>query len=94
VLVTRSGPTFDGKRRLFAVDFVGVGRTAEGLEMDTGTSAGRLVNLLMQQNPVTKGIRASFELEAGGAPVAELRLRLLRDKKPITETWLYRWTAS
>jgi glucans biosynthesis protein len=94
VLVTRSGPTFDGKRRIFAVDFAGVGRTTDDLTIDAGTSAGRLVNLVLQPNPVTKGIRASFELDANGAPVAELRLRLLRDGKPITETWLYRWTAS
>jgi glucans biosynthesis protein len=94
VLVTRSGPTFDGKRRVFALDFAGVGRTTDDLEIDAATSAGRLVNLLLQPNPVTQGIRASFELDAAGAPVAELRLRLLRDKKPISETWLYRWTAS
>lgn len=89
---TRSGPTFDGKRRLFVVDFTGV-RYAEGMRMDAGTSAGKLSNLVLQPNPINKGLRASFELDPGDANLSELRLRILRDDRPVTETWLYRWTA-
>jgi glucans biosynthesis protein len=91
---TRSGPTYDGKRRIFVIDFAGAGRTIEGLKMDAGASTGKLSNLTMQPNPLTKGVRASFELDPGGANLVELRLRLLRANRPITETWLYRWTAS
>ncbi len=91
---TRTGPTFDGKRRIFVVDFAGAGRTIEGLKLDVGTSTGKLSNLVLQPNPLTKGVRASFELDPSGANLAELRLRLLRANRPITETWLYRWTAS
>ena len=40
------------------------------------------------------GGTASFELEPNNADVAELRLRLMRADKPVSETWLYRWTAS
>ena len=35
-----------------------------------------------------------FDLLKKGADVAELRLRLMRADKPVSETWLYRWTAS
>jgi glucans biosynthesis protein len=91
---TRTGPTYDGKRRIFVVDFAGAGRTIEGLTMDAGASTGKLSNLVMQPNPLTKGVRASFELDPAGANLVELRLRLLRANRPITETWLYRWTAS
>ena len=91
---TRTGPSFDGKRRIFIVEFTGVGRSVEGLNIDAGASAGRLSNLVLQSNPITKGVRASFELSPGDADVAELRLRLLREDRPVTETWLYRWTAS
>ena len=91
---TRSGPTYDGKRRIFVVDFAGAGRTIEGLKMDVGASTGKLTNLVLQPNPLTKGVRASFELDPAGANLVELRLRLLRANRPITETWLYRWTAS
>jgi len=95
---TRTGPSFDGKRRIFVVEFTGTGRTLEGLKVDAGTSAGKLSNIVMQPNPLTKGVRVSFELDPVDADVAELRLRLLRtddqDERPISETWLYRWTAS
>lgn len=91
---TRTGPTFDGKRRIFIVEYTGVGRSIEGLKVDAGASAGRLSNLVLQPNPLTKGVRASFELAPGDTDVIELRMRLLRADRPITETWLYRWTAS
>jgi glucans biosynthesis protein len=91
---TRTGPSFDGKRRIFIVEYAGVGRAVESLKMDVGASAGRLSNLVLQPNPITKGVRASFELTPGESDVVELRLRLLRGDRPVTETWLYRWTAS
>ena len=92
---TRTGPSFDGKRRIFVVEFTGTGRTIEGLKLDAGTSAGKLSNLVLQPNPLTKGVRASFELDPGDADVAELRLRLIATPvDPVSETWLYRWTAS
>ena len=94
VVRTRSGPTFDGERRMFVVDFVGVGRNAAGVRIDAGTSTGRISNALLQPNPLTKGLRASFELDPRDANLAELRLRLLRGDRPISETWLYRWTAN
>ena len=93
-IATRTGPSFDGKRRIFVVEFNGTGRTIEGLKIDAGTSAGKLSNLVLQPNPLTKGVRASFELDPGDADVAELRLRILRANRPASETWLYRWTAS
>ncbi|MDY6944111.1 MAG: glucan biosynthesis protein [Pseudomonadota bacterium] len=91
---TRSGPSLDGKRRIFVVDFAGAGRNIEGLKLDVGASAGKVSNPVLQQNPLTKGVRASFELDPSGSNLVELRLRLLRANRPITETWLYRWTAS
>jgi glucans biosynthesis protein len=94
VTATRTGPTLDGKRRIFVVDFAGVGRTIEGLKLDVGASAGKLLHPVLQPNPLTKGVRASFELDPAGSNLVELRMRLLRADRPISETWLYRWTAS
>jgi periplasmic glucans biosynthesis protein len=91
---TRTGPSVDGKRRLFVIEYVGAGRAVEGLTLDVGSSAGRISNVLLQPNRLTKGIRASFELSPGDSSVAELRMRVLRNNRPVTETWLYRWTAS
>lgn len=94
VTATRTGPSFDGKRRLFIVEFVGAGSETEGLTLDVGSSAGKVSNLVLQPNRLTKGIRASFELSPGDSTVAELRMRVLKNDRPVTETWLYRWTAS
>jgi len=91
---TRTGPSSDGKRRLFVVDFDGIGTSIDGLSIDVGASKGKIINPLLQRFPALRSIRASFELTPGDADVAELRLRLLRDDRPVTETWLYRWTAS
>jgi len=91
---TRTGQSLDGKRRIFVIEFSGTGRSIEGLKLDAGTSAGKLSNLVLQPNPLTNGVRTSFELDPGDAEVAELRLRVLRGNRPASETWLYRWTAS
>ena len=93
-LATRSGPSFDGKRRMFVIDFQGAGRTTDDLRIEAGTSAGKISNMLLQANPTQRTVRASFELAPGDASVAELRLRLMRGDRPVTETWLYRWTPS
>lgn len=91
---TRTGPSFDGKRRIFVVEFTGTGRSIEDLRMDVGTSSGKLSNLVLHPSPLTKGVRATFELDLSSSDVAELRLRLMRGDRPVSETWLYRWTAS
>ena len=91
---TRTGPSHDGKRRLFVVDFDGMGKSIEGLRIDVGSSRGKVSNPVLQRFPALRSIRASFELAPGDADVSELRLRLMRDDRPATETWLYRWTAS
>jgi glucans biosynthesis protein len=94
VVFTRTGPTWDGKRKLFVIDFEGLGKSTEGLRIDAGTSVGKLTNLVLQPNPRIGALRASFELASDEMKVAELRLRLMRGTQPATETWLYRWTAS
>src|SRR5690606_2303278 len=94
VTATRTGPTRDGKRRLFVVDFVGAGRDVDGLELDIGSSTGRISNATLQPNRLTKGIRATFELDPQNADLVELRMRIMRGDRPVTETWLYRWTAT
>ena len=43
--------------------------------------------------PAIKGFRVGFDLTPREADVIELRLRVLAHDKPVSETWLYRWTA-
>ena len=93
-VATRAGASLDGKRRVFQIDFVGAGESIEGLRIDGGASAGKLSNVMLVPNPAIHGLRASFELDPANAELIELHLRLLRDKQPVTETWLYRWTGT
>jgi len=63
------------------------------VRQDITTSAGKVGNIFSVKNTETDGWRISFELSPEGARVAELRCVLLGDAGPISETWLYRWTA-
>jgi len=93
-VATRSGASLDGKRRVFLLDFVGAGEKVDGLRLDASSSAGRISNAAVMSNSALHGLRASFELDPRDADIIELRLRIVRGDKPVTETWLYRWTPS
>lgn len=90
-----AGPE-DGSR-IFVIDVVGdavKGKPADApLRPEIGTSAGKITDVFCIPNPETGGWRISFHLQAGGAKLAELRCVLLGEAGPVSETWLYRWTA-
>ena len=46
-----------------------------------------------EPNPATGGWRLSFQLNQGSEKLVEMHARLMDGDKPLTETWLYRWTA-
>jgi glucans biosynthesis protein len=46
----------------------------------------------VQANPDVSGWRVSIELDPQDNKLIELHARLVQDKQPLTETWLYRWT--
>ena len=94
VLATRAGASLDGKRRVFILDFVGAGEKIDGLRLDLSQSTGKISNATLKSNAAVHGLRASFEIDPGDAEIIELRLRVVRGDKPVTETWLYRWTAA
>jgi periplasmic glucans biosynthesis protein len=93
VVATRSGASLDGKRRVFLLDFVGAGEKIDGLKLDLAASRGRISNPTLMSNVSLHGLRAAFELDPNDADLVELRLRILRGDAPVSETWLYRWTA-
>jgi periplasmic glucans biosynthesis protein len=92
VVATRAGASLDGKRRVFILDFVGAGEKTQGLRLDVGASSGKISNAALVANGAVHGLRASFELDPNDADLIELRLRVMRDDRPVSETWLYRWT--
>jgi len=55
-------------------------------------SAGVVTNATGTPIPAARQYRTSFELEPENKDVIELRLVLMANGKPWSETWLYRWT--
>jgi glucans biosynthesis protein len=94
VVATRSGASLDRKRRVFVLDIVGAGEKVDGLRLDLAVSAGKISNATLMANGELHGLRASFEIDPNDADVSELRLRIMRGDRPVSETWLYRWTSS
>ncbi len=94
VFATRSGISSDGARRVYMIDYVGIGEKIQDLRLDIGASAGKISNLSIVPNPSIHGFRVGFDLSTNDADVIELRLRVLQHDQPVAETWLYRWTSS
>jgi periplasmic glucans biosynthesis protein len=94
IVATRSGASIDRKRRVFLLDIVGAGEKLDGLRLDLGSSAGAISNASLISNNELHGLRASFEIDPKDAELIELRLRVMRGDTPVSETWLYRWTAT
>ena len=93
---TRCGLAWDQKNRLFVIDFVGDVLKARKPKrrrrsMSAPTRARSRTRSPSQSG--TGGWRLSFQLAPGSETLVELHARLMDGENPLTETWLYRWTA-
>jgi glucans biosynthesis protein len=95
VAATRVGRGSGGRRRRFAVDFSG-DALGDNLPADIKSvltvGPGAFQNLKILPYPDRKTVRVAFELDPGNENACEMRLILEAGGKPISETWLYRWT--
>ncbi|MFD0325190.1 glucan biosynthesis protein [Lysobacter gummosus] len=93
---TRIGAGGNGAR-LVVIDLEGGGLSERAADAApravVWSSAGRIANAVAHANPGTGGWRVSFELQPGDARTIELRAVLEDGAGPLSETWLYRWTA-
>jgi periplasmic glucans biosynthesis protein len=91
---TRAGRKPGEKSRMFVLDYDGApAELFENAELEITTSAGAIVNPVLRRHPSGDTYRLSFELDPEGASMAELRAVLVQGGRPLTETWLYRWSA-
>jgi glucans biosynthesis protein len=85
-----------GRRRRFVVDFTGDAvadpARAAAIRPNVSTSVGAIRDVVGRPNPEIKGYRVTFDLDPGNEDLCELRMVLEADG-PVSETWLYRWTA-
>jgi glucans biosynthesis protein len=95
VAVTRVGRGFVGRRRRFFVDFTGdnlIDPIRADLKPVLTVGPGSIHFLRAWPYPERKTVRVSFDLDPGNENACEMRLILEAGGKPISETWLYRWT--
>ncbi len=93
---SRSGAG-NGGSRLFMLDAAGdalrtLAANAKPVPA-VGTDRGKIQNVTVRPNPEEGGWRVGFELLPEDAKAAELRVQLLLGDTPLTETWIFRWTA-
>jgi glucans biosynthesis protein len=103
---TRVGEGARPGTQMFVVDFLGatdnkleqvasVGMTDVPLrplpDAEVSASVGVAGTPLIQLNPETGGIRASFEFDPQQHRESELRLSLAAHGQPMSEVWLFRW---
>jgi glucans biosynthesis protein len=95
--IGRTSAGAHGNTRLFVLDISG--GKLKSLPPDTKPvlnvtgDHGKILNPNVQPNPLTGGWRASFELAPENAKAVELRALLVNGSVPLSETWIYRWTA-
>ena len=95
VLNTAMGGRPEGGR-IIAIDFADGPRVPEDLgdvEILVRSSRGSVSPGILQRNPQTGGPRLAFTFMDEGESFAEFRAQLRLGGEPLSEVWLYRWTA-
>ena len=102
VTATRTGAGSTAGTRLFVLDAAGDALRALPPDapprLAVSADKGKILHPVAHALPAPDGQpsatwRISFELAPGDADLVELRAQLLNGDAPVSETWLYRWTA-
>ncbi|WP_341368520.1 glucan biosynthesis protein G [Yoonia sp. BS5-3] len=96
VLNTMIGSAFENRGTIVLIDFAAGEAVPEDLsEVDIVVqgSAGEVSSGVLQRNPETNGPRLAFKFEPGEETQIEFRAQLRLNGAPLSEVWLYRWTA-
>ncbi|MGL4637744.1 MAG: glucan biosynthesis protein [Beijerinckiaceae bacterium] len=92
----RIGRGSTGRRRKCLVEFAGdvFGQDAQpDMKLVLSASSGQITQSRLVVNAARKSARVHFEIDPGNENATELRLLIESNDKPLTETWLYRWTT-
>ncbi len=86
-----------GKKRRFVVEFnddrFKLADELTAYKPSISSSIGTLSRIKLSFYPERRLCRVSFDLDPGNDTMSELRLLLTKSDQPVSETWLYRWTA-
>ena len=92
----RIGRGSQARRRRCLVEFAGelfAQEKSPEIKLNLTCSPGQILNPRLLINPQRQTARVLFELDPGSENAVELRLILEDGDKPLSETWLYRWTS-
>ena len=95
VIGTRIGRA-QQRRRRFVIDYAGdrlAGLKLPDVQPAVWSSNNGISNIRMIQISPERPLRITFDLDPGNETSIELRLALMLGTEPVSETWLYRWTA-
>ncbi len=95
VLNTAIGGRPEGGQ-IIVIDFANsteVPQDLSQIEIVLRSSAGSVTPGILQRNPETGGPRLAFTFKHEGVNWAEFRAQLRLNGEPLSEVWLYRWTA-
>ncbi|MGE3248030.1 MAG: glucan biosynthesis protein [Beijerinckiaceae bacterium] len=99
VTMSRHGkvrPDQTTKQRRFLVQFDGGNLfdadATPDIQASVTATPGTVSNVQVYPSKAEKAVRVLFDVEPGSSPTVELRLLLEAAQKPVSETWLYRWT--
>ena len=84
--------------RRFMIDFNGGDLTyfkdeKNAVQVAPGTSVGKIIRSFTQYNPYIGGFRGTFDVELEPGQTADLRAYLKNGVSPLSETWMFSWTA-
>jgi periplasmic glucans biosynthesis protein len=86
-----------GKRQRFLVDFssetFAKPEVMATIKANLTAAPGKIPWMRTVPSAERKNFRVAFDLEPSSDGFSEFRLVLEADGKPVSETWLYRWTA-
>jgi glucans biosynthesis protein len=93
---TRTGAGPEDSRRFILEVQGGTLDTAQldKLRAEVRADKGEVRNLVLQRNPMSGGVRISFELATKKESTIELRAQVMQGEEPASEVWIYRWTAA
>lgn len=101
VVTSRGGRTpgapANSRRRRFLVEFTGNmfadTQRAADINANLSVSPGSIISVRTFLSRERKSFRVLFDVDPGNETYSEIRLLLQAQGNPISETWLYRWTA-
>ena len=96
VLNTMIGSAFENDSTIVLIDFEDSDQVPEDLSEVTiivNSTAGESSSGVLQRNPETGGPRLAFKFHPGEETLIEFRAQLRLNGEPLSEVWLYRWTA-